>query len=317
MAGYIPFRLTLLLVSGFWLAGCIPYTAHRDDPYFAGYHRADPSQSVTVAITDRKVPLQSEPSIESQTEPTPLEAAEAPEDRDYTYQDWYRNRYRNEDTFQLNLSYHLYGPYYYRDFRSRYWLQYQRRWPWYAGGWYDDLWWDYPYGGYGLDRWYDPWYGYYDPWYGYYDPWYYGYPYSYYGGYGRYGGYGWYSGRPWYGTYATGSVQTKATERRPRNRRDLPTIPLRTADPLTGLGPESGISTTKTAAAQSRQSQSESSGTVSGRQARPSSRQGSYTTTGTSSRSSSSRSSTTRSTSSSSGGQSKSTSSARPRGRKP
>jgi len=314
MAGYIPFRLTLLLVSGFWLAGCIPYTAHRDDPYFAGYHRADPSQGVTFAITDRKAPLQGEPSIESQTVPTPPEAAVAPEDRDYTYQDWSRNHYRNEDAFQLNLSYHLYGPYYYRDFRSRYWLQYQRRLPWYAGSWYDDLWWDYPYGGYGLDRWYDPWYGYYDPWYGYYDP------YSYYGGYGWYSGYGWH---PWYGTYASGSVGTRITERRTRNRRDLPT----------GLSPESDGGMTKASASQPGQSQSEgistvsanqsnqrkdeSSRAVSSQQARSSNRQGSYTSTSTRSRSSSTVRSTSSTSSSTSGTKSKTTTTARTRGRKP
>ena len=315
MAGCIPFRLTLLLVSGFWLAGCIPYTAHRDDPYFAGYHRADPSQGVTVAITDRKAPLQSEPSIESQTVPTPPEAAEAPEDRDYTYQDWNRNRYRNEDAFQLNLSYHLYGPYYYRDFRSRYWLQYQRRLPWYAGRWYDDLWWDYPYGGYGLDRWNDPWYGYYDPWY--YDP------YSYYDGYGWYGGYGGYSGRPWYGTYATGSVGTRTTERRTWNRRDLPTGLssesdggiIKVVESQPGQSQSEGISTVS--AKQSSQRKSGGSQAVSSQQARSSNRQGSYTSTSTRSRSSSSVRSTSSTSSSTSGTKSKTTTTARTSGRKP
>ena len=315
MAGHIPFRLTLLLVSGFWLAGCIPYTSHRDDPYFAGYHRADPSQGVTAAITDRKAPLQGEPSVESQTVPTPPGAAEAPEDRDYTYQDWYRNRYRNEDAFQFNLSYHLYGPYYYRDFRSRYWLQYQRRWPWYAGRWYDP-WRDYSYW---HDPWYDPWYGYYDPWYSYYDPWYYGHSYSY------YGGYGWH---PWYGTYATGSVQTKAGKRRPRGRRDLPTglvpvsysslpaVLLRTRSPLTGLEAESSVNKGKAATSQSGQAKSQGTSTRSAGRSRWQGSGSSSASSGGQARSSSRGSSTARSSSSSSG-KSSSTKSARASGRKP
>ncbi len=330
MMGRILFRSTVLLLSGMWLAGCIPYTSQRDDPRFAGYHRADPSQGVTAAITDREALI---PTAAPDQQPPPgqLEAEKAPADRDYTYQDWYRNRYRNNDAFQLNLSYHLYGPYYYRDLRSRYWFNYQRRWnnlPWYAGrSWYNDPRWDYPYW---HDSYYDPWYGYYDPWYSYYDPWYSGRSYGYYGSY-----YGW---QPWYGygTTTTGSVQTVATERRSRGRRDLPTglapgsdsgmpaISVRTADPLAGLGPESGISTTKTAASQSGRSKSSrwgrrqdsgSSGS-SGKQARSSSRQGSYTSSSGSSSSSSSGSSATKSSSSSSQGSS-STKSARPRSRKP
>ncbi len=333
MAGCIPFRLTLLLVSGFWLAGCIPYTAHRDDPYFTGYHRADPSQGVTVAITDRKAPLQSEPSVESQTVPTPPEAAAAPEDRDYTYQDWYRNRYRNEDAFQLNLSYHLYGPYYYRDFRSRYWLQYQRRWhrlPWHGNGrMFDDLWWDYPYRGYGLDRWNDPWYGYYDPWYGYYDPWYYD---PYYGhSYSYYGGYGWPSWHSMQGTPTTGKARVKTTQRRSRNRRDLPTglahesdsslpdVPLRARSPLTGLGPESGVEKGKAVASQSGRSKSRGTPTGSARRSRWQDSGSSSASSGRQARPSSRGSSVTRSFSSSnsSGKSRKSTNTARSRRRKP
>ncbi|MBA7594816.1 MAG: hypothetical protein GH143_04520 [Calditrichaeota bacterium] len=184
MAGRILFRSALLLLCGMWLAGCVSYPSQRDDPRFAGYHRAVPSQGVTAAVTDRET-LTPTTATDQQTPPGLTEAEKAPEDRDYTYQDWYRNRYRNDDAFQLNLSYHLYGPNYYRDLQSRYWLQYQRRWhrlPWYAGRWYDP-WRDYSYW---HDPWYDPWYGYYDPWYSYYDPWYSGYPYSYYGGYGYY-----------------------------------------------------------------------------------------------------------------------------------
>lgn len=317
MAGHTPFRLTFLLLSGLWLAGCIPYTSHKDDPYFAGYHRADPSQGVTVAITDREALIPT-PVPDQQPSSSQPEAAEAPTYRDYTYQDWNRSRYYDDHTFRFNLSYHLYGPYYYRDLRSRYWNRFQRRWhqlPWYAGGWYGDPWWDYPYGGYGYggyDRWYDPWYGFYDPWY--YDPYRsYGYPYSY------YGGFGW---RPWYGTYATGPARAKTTQRRSRNRSDLPI----------GLGPESGGGMTGTVASQSGQSQSESSSTgtakkarqekgssstVSGRQARSSGRQGSYTTTRSRSRSSSSVRRTSSTPSSRSGTRSKSTKTARTRGRKP
>ena len=343
----ILFRSTVLLLIGMWLAGCIPYTSQRDDPRFAGYHRAGSSQGVTASITDREALIPTA-APDQQLPPNQLEAEKVPADRDYTYQDWYRNRYRNNDAFQLNLSYHLYGPYYYRDLRSRYWLNYQQRWhrlPWYAGqSWYNDPRWDYPYW---HDSWYDPWYGYYDPWYGYYDPWYSYYDPWYSGrSYGYYGGY--YGWHPWYGygTTTTGPVQAKATERRSRGRRDLPTglapgsdsdmsaIPLRTADPLAGLGPESGISTTKTAASQFGRSKSRGTSTrstrwgrrkdsgssgSSGKQARSSSRQGSYTSSSSSS-SSSSGSSATRSSSSSGSStksSSSSTKSARPSSRKP
>jgi|GEM_PF-6795863 len=322
MAGRILFRSALLLLCGMWLAGCVSYPSQRDDPRFAGYHRADPSQGVTAAVTDRET-LTPTAAPDQQPPPglTETEVEKAPEDRDYTYQDWSRNRYRNEDTFQLNLSYHLYGPYHYRDLRSRYWHQYQQRWhrlPWYAGRWYDP-WRDYSYW---HDPWYDTWYGYYDPWYSYYDPWYSGHSYGYYGSY-----YGW---QPWYGygTTTTGSAQTVAAGRRSRGRRDLPTglasesgsglpiIPVRTGDPLAGSGSEAGISTIKTAAAQSGQSKSKATSTRSARKSRRQDSGSSSASSGRQTRSSSRATSTTRSSSSSSG-KSSNTKSARPSSRKP
>ena len=318
MVGRILFRSTLLLLCGIWLAGCVTYTSQRDEPRFAGYHRADPSPGVTAAITDREALT---PAVVPDQQPPPgqAEAEKAPEDRDYTYQDWYRNRYRSDNAFRFDLSYHLYGSYYYRDLRSRYGLQYQRRWhrlPWYAGRWDDPYW---------YDSWYDPWYGYYDPWYSYYDPWYYN-PYGYYGhSYGYYGGYGWY---PWYGTYATGSVQTKAGERRPRGRRDLPTglvpvsdsslpaVPLRTRNPVTGLEAGSSVDKGKAATSQSGPAESRGTSTRSAGRSRWQGSGGSSASSGGQARSSSRGSSTARSSSSSSG-KSSSTKSARASGRKP
>ncbi|UCH63333.1 MAG: hypothetical protein JSU77_02440 [Fidelibacterota bacterium] len=325
MAGRKLLRSALLLLCGIWLTGCVSYAIQRDNPRFAGYHQAKPSRGVTAAIIDRETlippaaPIRQPSLVHSRAE-------EAPEDRDYTYQDWYRNRYRDNDAFQFNLSYHLYGPYHYRDFQSRYWLQYQRRWqrlPWYAGRWYDP-WRDYSYW---HDPWYDPWYsfydpwyGFYDPWYGYYDPWHYGHSYSYYGG-----GYGWH---PWYGTRTTRSVQTKATERRLRGRRDLPTglapisgsdiptVPLRTRS--SSAGSDSEKSADKGKAAASKSDKSKPKGTLT-RLFRGSRKRDSGSSSASSSgqtRSSSRSTSTTRSSSKSSG-KSSNAKSSRPRSRKP
>ncbi|MFB0516388.1 MAG: hypothetical protein ACETWG_07275 [Candidatus Neomarinimicrobiota bacterium] len=335
MAARASFRLTFLLLSGILLVGCASFTRLSDDPYFAGYHRSDPSRGLTAAITDREALAPTAPIPETQPPPDQPGKIEEPGDVDYTYQDWYRDRYREDDThISVNLLYHLNGPYYYRDWQTRYWMQYQRRWnrlPMYASPWwFDDLWWDYPYwgtgypyGDYGYNRyswWYDPWYDwYYDPWY--YDPyWDYGYPYSYYGGYSSY---------PWYGTPITVSAPTKATQRRPRNRRDLPTglSPELTPDSeLSGdmtktvasqTGQTQSQSTSTGATEQASQQQPESSRAVSDQTARSSDRQGSYTTGGTTTRSSPGVSRTSQSAPRSSSKASRSTKTSRTRDRQP
>jgi len=308
-----PFRLVLLLAGGIWAVGCIPYQSSGDDPLFAGYHRSDPSQGTTAVITDRGAYTQAASVPHTQPAPVPQEKMEGPREQDYTYQDWSRNRYRGEDAFQFNLSYHLYGPYYYRDFQTRYWHRYQRRWhnlPWYANGWwFDDLWWNYPQRGYGHQQyswWYDPWYDYYyDPWY--YDPyWSYWRPSSYYGGYGDYG---WY---PWYSTPSAGTTKTKVTQRRSRNRRDLPTGASSEAVPGPAL--DSGMTTS--AAAQSGQSKTGKTSTGSAKTARSSDRRDSSTTSGDTHRSSPGIRSSSK-TKSSSSKASKSTKTARTKQRKP
>ncbi|MFC1543048.1 hypothetical protein ACFL4K_00750 [Candidatus Neomarinimicrobiota bacterium] len=316
MAGQKVLRFTCLILSGIWLTGCLSYTLSSDDPLFPGYHRGESSQGITTAIIDREAQIPTTAPISPLTNITPEEPA-APESGNYSYPNWYRDRYINEEALNINLSYHLYGPYYYRDFRTRDWLNYQRRWdrlPWYADGWwFDELWWDHHFW-LGWD--YDPWYGYY------YDPLYY-HPYSYYQpayGYTRFGGGYWY---PWYGsTYAVSSVQARATERRPVNRRDLPTgLDTSQGSGISQLvnaqaGLSSSGATSTSTAKETDGRTSENNQTAPAIQVRPTQRQGNYTPSRSSNSSSSRSSAATKSTSSSSSQKSSSTT-ARPRGRKP
>ncbi|UCH11380.1 MAG: hypothetical protein JSU61_05695 [Fidelibacterota bacterium] len=341
MTGFRLYRFIALLISGIWLAGCIPYVYNSDDPHFAGYHRSSKADAVTASIVDRETLV---PNIITYYQPeeipvVPTDTAAEPVDLNYSYQDWNRDRYRGDSGTQFNLIYHLNGPYYYHGFQTRFWHNYHRRFhriPWYANGWYfDDLWWDYAFWGpmYDWHGWmYNPWYGsFYDPWYGFYDPWYYdpywsyGHHYSYYRGYG-YPGY-----HSWYGYQGTSRVRAKATEARPRGRRDLPTgyVPGMTSAPTysggmtkavvsgTGESQTSGSSSGSAGRAQSQDSGS--SGKIKGRQARPRGRQGIFSRSSSSSSSSGSSSKATSSStkSSSDSGKSKSSDSARPRGRKP
>lgn len=220
MFEHIHHRLTLLLLSGLGLTAC----AHlQNDAYFAGFHASDPSRSTTPSIIDRGLLI---------TAPLPSEGAQVdvePENLAEPYRDWRRGRYRDDAFAQYNLMAYLYGPYYDRDYRSRLWLEHQRRWnriPWYAyDPLFDDFWMVDPYWRsryWGGSGWYDPWYaGYYDPWY-WWDPYYgggYGLGYSGFGGYYDYWPYG-YTRRS---TVTTVADVTANKQRRPRSRRDLPT----------------------------------------------------------------------------------------------
>ena len=217
MAHRTSFPAHWLFFGGVLLSSCASLGGPGTDPYFAGYHAGAEGDGITSAITDREALLEaasseSPPAYES-TEPPPPPASE-----EYTSRNWYRDRYYDDPGFRFSLSYHLNGPYQYRNFRSRAWPYHHQRWgqrPWHGG-------WPY-YGDYG---WTDPWYGYgyYNPW----DPWYYDPYWAYgYGGY-PYGGYGYYGhGRhSWHSGYgASTGVTAKASVRRPHNRRDLPTGP--------------------------------------------------------------------------------------------
>lgn len=210
MFEHIHHRLTLLLLSGLGLTAC----AHlQNDPYFAGFHADDPARGVTPSIVDRGLLITAPlPSVEARAEV-------APEQR--------TDPYRDDAFAQYNLMVHLYGPYYNQGYRSRLWLQHQRRWnriPWYAyDPLFDDHWMFDPYWGSryrGGSRWYDPWYaGFYDPWF--WDPYGggYGLGYSGFGGYYYYGS----SGYRRHGALTTVAVKPANKQRRLRSRRDLPT----------------------------------------------------------------------------------------------
>ncbi|MCH7858421.1 MAG: hypothetical protein IID14_01830 [Candidatus Marinimicrobia bacterium] len=211
-------RLTLFLLSGLGLTACAQL---QNDAYFAGFHANDPSGSTTPSIIDRGL---------LNTAPLPAESVRAdvePENPADPYRYGRQQRYRDDPFTQYNLMVHLYGPYYYRDYRSRLWLQHQRRWsriPWFAYDpllddfWMADPFWRSRYGG---------WSGRYDPWYaGYYDPWYwdpygggYGLGYASYGGYYDYWPYG-YIRR---GTLATVAIKPPNHQQRRRGRKDLTT----------------------------------------------------------------------------------------------
>ena len=322
-------RSMLILLSGIGLGGCISLQTQTDDPLYAGYHRVGVPGGVTTAITDREALIPEAAPRERSL----LDQSEAEVTTDYyddTMSNWYRQYYLDESAFQFNLSYHLYGPYYFYDLRTRYLLSNRPQWyrlPRYANGWmFSDLWWDYYYWN---DWWYDPWYGYYDPWYNYYDPWYYGNPYYYHGGYGFYSSSNWRYWDPWYRTYNVSSVQTTATERRPENRIDLPTglDPGLSSDMTIRITPQTGQSQLEYVSTpsngQASQSEETSSPTPSNRQARPAQREANYTASSSTSSSSSRSSSSTRSTASSSSRQSSSSSqqgsssTARPADREP
>lgn len=319
MYGRTLIRSFLLTGAMLWVWGCIPATWHHEDPYFSGYHYSDSSPGVTTAIIDREtIRREQPPRAATRPAPRPQEIPAEETYSDYTYQDWQRDQQRNEADIQINLSYHLGGPYYYHDFRDRYWRGYMRRWhrlPWYANGWwFDDLWWDhhfwnpYQYQQYG---WYDPWYGYYDPWYSYYDPWY-GYYYDPFWSYSRHGyyrhhyyaDYGW--GPHWghySGGYRSDPDERKTTTARTRNRADLPT----------SVPSGSGMTTS----ARSSSAASSSSGSSSKSSARTTVRKGSSATSSSSDRSSSSGSRATKSSSSKSSSKSSSSKTSRSRNRKP
>ncbi len=229
--------LTFLLLSGLGLTAC----AHlQNDAYFAGFHANDRSGSTTPSIIDRGLLI---------TAPLPSEVPQAevePENLADPYRYGRRGPFRDDAFTQYNLMVHLYGPYHYRDYRSRLWLQHQRRWnrlPWYAyNPLFDDFWMVDPYWGsryWGGSRWYDPWYaGVYDPWY--WDPYGggYGLGYTGFGGYYDYWPYGYgYTRR---GRQTTVAVKSANMQRRPRSRKDSPTTMI------TGNTRAAGSSSTQT-----------------------------------------------------------------------
>ena len=224
----ISYAARWLLLGGLGLSGCMSTSGPGIDPYFAGYHAANPAHGLTVPVPDRSALIEAE-ALAQPASPDPI--AGAAETEGEIYSTYYRDPYDRRGGIRMNLSYHLYGPYRYGDLRSRHWLAHQRRWrqlPWYGYGY--DPWY--------IDPWYiDPWYGhgqygaYFDPWYAYgYDPWYYD---PYYGGYTNaynsfYGGYGHhYHGSTWYrdSDRADAGGQGTSRTRRPSNRRGLPIGP--------------------------------------------------------------------------------------------
>ncbi|UCD36760.1 MAG: hypothetical protein JSW54_07915 [Fidelibacterota bacterium] len=336
MRGRTLFLSMLLILLGIGVSGCAHHLSQKVDPLFAGFHRADPAQGITEPILDRgKLISHTVATDDQRTSSVPAETSADYGNLNYAYQDWSRDRYRDDSGIQLNLIYHLNGPYYYHGFQSRFWHHYQRRWhrlPWYASGWmFDDLWWDHMYWdfrynhyGRAYDPWYgyyDPWYGHYDPWYSYYDPWYYNPYWSY--GYPSYGGHYWSSPYYWHGSPGTGTVKQKAVTKRPRSRRDLPAglspnIPL-DGGMTTAMGSQSGQSQTTGRSTgtigKTRKSGSGSGGSAKGKQARSRSRQSSHTSDSSGRSAPRARSSTK--SSSSSSNKSTETKTSRSRGRKP
>ena len=233
MTKRIPLAGRWLLLCGIGLSSCMSYTNPEVDPYFAGYHAANPARRLTETIPDRAA-LNEADALAQATVPAAVVDTPGSGGETYTgsmHRNLYRDPYYRRGGSRLNLSYHLYGPYHYRGLRSRLWLRHHQRWnqlPWYAyDPFFDAAWWHDPWYGYGqYGAYLDPWYAYgYDPWY--FDPWYYD---PYYAGYvnafGPY--YGWrnhYHGSSWYrdGGLADASNQNTSRTRRPRNRWGLPT----------------------------------------------------------------------------------------------